>query len=222
VAAKHPDVIALMQSMKTAGRPFEELTPDEARAAYSAGRAALQPPPDPVREIQDLTAPGEGGPIPLRVYRGAGTEAEDRPPCLLYLHGGGWVLGDIASHDGICRRLANVTQACVVAVDYRRAPEHPYPAAVRDAASALTYVAAEARRLRIDPMRLAVGGDSAGGNLAAVLAKNPLGAPFDPEEMLADYENGAPLSELLRMPRWPEGRTPGHIIQEMGLGPLPV
>jgi acetyl esterase len=169
--AMHPDVVTLVRGIRESGRPpFEALAPDEARAAYSAGRAALQPPPDAVAELRDLAAPGEGGPIPLRLYRGAGTAADVMLPCLLYLHGGGWVLGDLASHDGLCRRLANAAGGCVIAVDYRRAPEHPFPAAIRDAAAALAYVAAEAERLRIDSARLAVGGDSAGGNLAAVLA----------------------------------------------------
>jgi acetyl esterase len=169
--AMHPDVVTLVRAIRESGRPpFEALAPEEARAAYTAGRVALQPPPDAVAELRDLAAPGEGGPIPLRLYRGAGTAADVMLPCLLYLHGGGWVLGDLASHDGLCRRLANAAGGCVIAVDYRRAPEHPFPAAIRDAAAALAYVAAEAERLRIDPARLAVGGDSAGGNLAAVLA----------------------------------------------------
>ncbi|ACL58343.1 alpha/beta hydrolase [Methylobacterium nodulans] len=171
MAAMHPDVVALVRAIREAGRPpFEALAPEEARAAYSAGRAALQPPPDPVAELRDLAAPGEAGPVQLRLYRGIGTESDAALPCLLYLHGGGWVLGDLDSHDGICRRLANAARACVIAVDYRRAPEHPFPAAIRDAAAALAHVAAEAEVLRIDPARLAVGGDSAGGNLAAVLA----------------------------------------------------
>lgn len=167
----HPDVVALVGAIRASGRPpFEALAPEEARAAYTAGRAALQPPPPEVAELRDLTAPGEAGPIRFRLYRGAGTAADAVLPCLLYLHGGGWILGDLASHDGICRRLASAMQACVIAVDYRRAPEHPYPAALRDAAATLAYVADEAGRLRIDPRRLAIGGDSAGANLAAVLA----------------------------------------------------
>ncbi|WP_298959796.1 alpha/beta hydrolase [uncultured Methylobacterium sp.] len=169
--AMHPDVVALVRAIRESGRPpFEALTPDAAREAYSAGRAALQPPPDPVAEVRDLAAPGEAGPVPLRLYRGAGTDPAAVLPCLLYLHGGGWMLGSLDSHDGICRRLANGAGACVIAVDYRLAPEHPFPAALRDAAAALAFVAAEAGALRVDPARLAVGGDSAGGNLAAVLA----------------------------------------------------
>jgi acetyl esterase len=108
--------------------------------------------------------------VPLRLYRGEGTAPGTPLPCLLYLHGGGWVLGNIESHDWVCRRLANLTRACVIAVDYRLAPEHPFPAAVEDAAAALAFVVERAEGLGVDPARLAVGGDSAGGNLAAVLA----------------------------------------------------
>jgi acetyl esterase len=169
--ALHPDVQTLLRSIRETGRPpFEALSPDAAREAYSASRAALQPPLDEVALVRDLAAPGEAGPIPLRLYRGRGTTASECLPCLLYLHGGGWMLGDLASHDWVCRRLANAAQACVVSVDYRLAPEHPFPAAVQDASAALAFVAREAEALGIDPARLAVGGDSAGGNLAAVLA----------------------------------------------------
>jgi acetyl esterase len=91
-------------------------------------------------------------------------------PCLLFLHGGGWVLGSLETHDWVCRRLAKESGGCVLSADYRLAPEHPYPAAVEDALAALRWLAAEARALGIDATRIALGGDSAGGNLAAVLA----------------------------------------------------
>ncbi|QRE72520.1 alpha/beta hydrolase [Methylobacterium aquaticum] len=169
--ALHPDVQALLAMLRAANaQPLEALPPEAARRGYLAGRRALQPPPDPVAEIRDLAAPSPTGPVPLRLYRGEGTEPGTPLPCLLYLHGGGWVLGNIDSHDWICRRLANLTRACVVSVDYRLAPEHPFPAAVEDAGVALAFVAERAEGLGIDPGRLAVGGDSAGGNLAAVLA----------------------------------------------------
>jgi acetyl esterase len=169
--ALHPDVQALLAMLRAANaQPLEALPPEAARRSYSAGRRALQPPPDPVAQVRDLAAPSPAGPVPLRLYRGEGTAPDVALPCLLYLHGGGWVLGNIESHDWICRRLANLAQACVIAVDYRLAPEHPFPAAVEDAAAALTFVAERAEGLGVDPARLAVGGDSAGGNLAAVLA----------------------------------------------------
>lgn len=169
--ALHPDVQALLAMLRAANaQPLEALPPEAARRGYLAGRRALQPPPDPVAEIRDLAAPSPAGPVPLRLYRGEGTAPGTPLPCLLYLHGGGWVLGSIESHDWICRRLANLMRACVISVDYRLVPEHPFPAAVEDAAMALAFVAEQAEGLGIDPTRLAVGGDSAGGNLAAVLA----------------------------------------------------
>ncbi len=158
-----------MAMVREAGRPpFETMTPAEARVAYAAGRAAVQPPPAPVASVRDLEAPGLAGPVPLRLFRGV--EGDAPLPCLLFLHGGGWVVGDLDSHDGVCRRLAGLAGCAVLAVHYRLAPEHPFPAAVEDAAAALRFLAAEAATLGVDGDRLAVGGDSAGGNLAAVLA----------------------------------------------------
>ena len=166
----HPDAVRLMELVRATGRPaFETMGPAEARAAYSAGRKALQLPPEPVAEARDVSIDGPGGPLALRLYRGAGAPDEVLP-ALLYLHGGGWVLGDLNSHDGLCRRLANLARCRVVAVDYRLAPEHRFPAALDDALAAFDWMAANADTLGIDPARIAVGGESAGGNLAAVLA----------------------------------------------------
>ena len=169
--ALHPDAEKLLQLIRATGRPpFETLPVAEAREAYAASRAALQPSPDEVAEVRDLSIPGPGGPLALRLYRGAGTSDTAALPALLFLHGGGWVLGDLDSHDGVCRRLANLAACRVVAAHYRLAPEHRFPTAVDDAAAVLSWMAANAAALGIDPARLAVGGDSAGGNLAAVLA----------------------------------------------------
>jgi acetyl esterase len=162
------EVLALIREL---GRPpIHDLTPPEAREATAKSRAVLQPEPPEVAEVEDLDCPGPAGRIRLRRYRGAGTEAGAALPCLFYMHGGGWVIGDLDSHDQVCRALANFAGCCVVAVDYRLAPEHRFPAAVEDSAAAFRFVAENAARLRIDPARLAVGGDSAGGNLAAVLS----------------------------------------------------
>lgn len=169
--ALHPDAQALLHLIRETGRPpLEQLAPAEARRAYSAGRAVLQASPEPVAHSEDLAMPGPSGAIRLRLYRGMGTHPDAKLPCLLYLHGGGWVLGDLNSHDGVCRILANAASCSVIAVDYRLAPEHQFPAALDDAAAALTWVAAHHDDLTIDPARIAVGGDSAGGNLAAGLA----------------------------------------------------
>jgi acetyl esterase len=167
----HPDAARVCEMIVAANRPaYETLSPAEARAAYLASRRALQPDPDPVATIAELEAPGPAGPIPLRLYRGLGTDEGQPQPALVYFHGGGWVVGDLDSHDQACRALANAARAIVVAVDYRLAPEHKFPAAVDDAIAATRCVGANAQSLGIDAGRLAVGGDSAGGNLAAVVA----------------------------------------------------
>lgn len=166
-----PGAQRVLGLLKELGRPpIHTLTPAEARAASAKSRAVLAPEPPEVAEVEDLSCPGSAGPIPLRRYRAAGTAADELLPCLVFFHGGGWVIGDLDSHDQPCRTLANAARCCVIAVDYRMAPEHRYPAAVEDSAAALRWVAANAAALRIDATRLAVGGDSAGGNLAAVLA----------------------------------------------------
>ena len=166
-----PDAQLVLDMMRAAGRPpFEQLSPAEAREAYSNSRKILQPEPEAVAEARDATAPGPHGDIPVRLYRPQGTAAADVLPALIYYHGGGWLLGDLESHDGVCRRFANAARCRVVSVDYRMAPEHKFPAAVDDCAAATHWAIAQAAELGIDPARIAVGGDSAGGNLAAVMA----------------------------------------------------
>lgn len=123
--------------------------------------------PEPVARVEDRRIPGPGGEIPVRVYW---RDAEAPHPVVAYFHGGGWVVGDLESHDGVCRSLANHSGSCIVSVDYRLAPEHRYPAAAEDAYAATMWLAANASELGGDPSRLAVAGDSAGGNLAAVVA----------------------------------------------------
>ncbi|MBO0741398.1 MAG: alpha/beta hydrolase [Hyphomicrobiaceae bacterium] len=169
----NPDARKVCDLIIASGRPpIETLTPPEARQAYLASRAVLQPEPEAVAEVATLAAQGPAGPIPLRLYRGQGCTSGRLQPALIYLHGGGWVIGDLESHDQVCRALANAASCIVVAVDYRLAPEHKFPAAAEDAIAALQWIASNAARLGVDAARLAVGGDSAGGNLAAVAAIN--------------------------------------------------
>jgi len=170
-ATLDPDAQRVLDLIREAGRPpYETLTPPEAREFYRAGRRILQPEPPKVAEARNLRAPGPQGEIPLRLYRGIGTERGAILPALVYFHGGGWVIGDLDTHDGVCRVLANAAGCAVISVDYRLAPEHKFPAAVDDAVAATEWIAAHAGTLGIDANRLAVGGDSAGGNLAAVVA----------------------------------------------------
>jgi acetyl esterase len=181
-----PDARRLMDLIALAGRPrYQDLPPTEARAAMLAGRAVLQPPPVDVGESRDLAIPGPGGDFPARLYRGARAPAEGAPG-LVYFHGGGWVIGDLDTHDGVCRALAEGADHCVIAVDYRLAPEHRFPAAAEDAVAAWRWVAAQAAALGLDPARIAVGGDSAGGNLAAVvcLAARESGLPMPAGQVL--------------------------------------
>jgi len=171
------DAQTLLDMVRAANRPaFETVGAAEARLLYMAGRRVLAPEPMPVAEMRDLTLPGPGGPIPLRLYR---SSADAVLPVLVFFHGGGWVVGDIETHDTVCRHLANRAECAVVSVDYRLAPEHKFPAAVEDSFAATLWIADNAAALGVDPARLAVGGDSAGGNLAAAvsLIARDAGAP---------------------------------------------
>ena len=166
-----PDTQQVLDLVKQTGRPpFEQVSYQEARALYQRSSALLQPEASPVAETRELAAPGPAGAVPLRFYRGADTQGAAVLPALIFFHGGGWVIGDLQTHDFICRRLANAARCIVIAVDYRLAPEHKFPAGVEDCAAATVWIAAQAASLGIDAARLAVGGDSAGGNLAAVMA----------------------------------------------------
>ena len=166
-----PDTRQLLALARQAGYPpFQALSPENARSAYAAGWASMQTDGGEVASVTDQAIKGPGGVLNLRIYRGAGTQTNEALPCMLFLHGGGWVIGNLESHDRLCRRLANVAQICVVALDYRLAPEHPFPAALEDSACAWRWLCANTEELNIHANAFAVGGDSAGGNLAAALA----------------------------------------------------
>jgi acetyl esterase len=119
--------------------------------------------------VLEMSAPGADGPVPLRLYRSAGAPASGAP-VLVYFHGGGWTMGDLDTHDTLCRSLANDAACVVVSVDYRMGPEQRFPAAVHDCLAATRWLHGQAGALGLDAKRLAIGGDSAGGNLAAVVA----------------------------------------------------
>ncbi len=159
---------ALLAMLEEAGGPdISEQTPDEARAAIGGFAAMQVGAPEPAR-VENRTVPGPAGEIPVRVYAAEG----DNLPVVMYFHGGGWVLGDIESHDGTCKQLlAELGQAAVVSVDYRLAPEHKYPAAADDCYAAAAWVAEHGAEIGVDGSRLAVCGDSAGGNLSAVVSQ---------------------------------------------------
>ncbi|GHO43458.1 alpha/beta hydrolase [Ktedonospora formicarum] len=160
-----PQVAAYLASLPTEDSPtlpIEELRRQNRLAGLVSGGE-----PIPLAQVHDRVIAGPGVDIPIRIYRPTADEAT--LPALLYFHGGGWVLGTIDTHDNVCRALAKHTPCVVISVDYRLAPEHKYPAAIEDAEAALLWTIEHAGELHIDALRLAVGGDSAGGNVAAAL-----------------------------------------------------
>jgi acetyl esterase len=169
--ALDPQARAVIDLVLKSGRPaYHQLSPKDARQLFRETRPASTPTPPEIGMVRDLTATGSLGPIPLRLYRPAGVPVSTPLAALVFFHGGGWVIGDLETHDVLCRQLTAESGASVVSVDYRLAPEHKFPAAADDAWAATRWVAAHAGELGIDASRLAVGGDSAGGNLAAVVA----------------------------------------------------
>jgi acetyl esterase len=169
--ALDPQVRHVLELALKAGRPpYHQLTPKEARQMFRETRPASTPAPPAIGLVKDLVAEGPLGPIPLRLYRPKDVAPTTALPVLAYFHGGGWVIGDLDTHDVLCRQLTAEAGVSVVSVDYRLAPEHRFPAAVDDAWAATRWIAAHAAELAVDAGRLAVGGDSAGGNLATVVA----------------------------------------------------
>jgi acetyl esterase len=161
-----PTVAAMLESMAAADAPaLSEMTPVAAREMYRTMQAAL-PGPE-IADVIDRSIPGPGGDIPVRIY--ANTPGTNRP-CLIFFHGGGWVIGDLDTHDSVCRELAIEADCVVIAVDYRLAPEHPYPAAIDDCYAAFVWAHDNAAELGVDTAHIAAGGDSAGGNLTACVA----------------------------------------------------
>lgn len=162
--ALDPQAKMILDLMADSGFTFDGMTPEELRE-----RMAMTAMPSPIElaSIVDRTIPGPAGAIPVRIYRPSN---EDGLPVTVFFHGGGWVIGDLESHDHCCRTIASKAECVVIAVDYRLAPEAKFPAAIDDAWAATEWVATHGDELNVDVSRLAVAGDSAGGNLAAVVA----------------------------------------------------
>jgi acetyl esterase len=171
MSALDPQAQAVIDLVVKSGRPaYHTLSPKDARQLFRETRPASTPVPPEIGSVRNVVTDGGPAAIPLRVYRPAGVADSTRLPAYVYFHGGGWVIGDLETHDVLCRQLTAASGASVISVDYRLAPEHKFPAAADDAWAATRWVVAHAGELGLDAGRLAVGGDSAGGNLAAVVA----------------------------------------------------
>jgi acetyl esterase len=162
-----PEIRSLLEAMAAqGGPPMETLSAADARQA-AHGLDALAGEPEAVASVEDRKIPGRGGEIPVRIYV---PEGKGPFPGVVFLHGGGWVIGDLDTHDKICRVISRGAGAVVVSVDYRRAPEHRFPAALEDGFDATCWAADHAAALGIDPRKLVIAGDSAGANMVAVIA----------------------------------------------------
>ncbi len=187
-----PQVQLLLRLMALAGLPrVETLSPADARAVFRSSAGELAPESGELPRVFDRPLPGPGGDVPVRIY--VPRSGKSPHPVLVYFHGGGWTIGDLDTHDPVARALADRAECIVVSVDYRMGPEHRFPAALDDALAAFAWVAAHAAEFGGDVSRLAVGGDSAGGNLAAVVAQQTLaGAARCPDFQLLVY----PVTDL--------------------------
>jgi acetyl esterase len=169
--ALDPESQRLIDLMAAANRPaWNTLSPQAARDLYLSLRPAAQGPRPAEAKVVDRTIAGPAGDLAVRIYRPASAPADAKLPCLVYAHGGGWVFGNLDSHDVLCAQLALEAGIAVFAVDYRLAPEARFPGAFDDMVAGLKWVAANGPSVGIDPAKLAIGGDSAGGNLAAAVS----------------------------------------------------
>lgn len=163
-----PQAQALMQLMVERGvPPVNTLSPVEARESYRSRRSFTQPDAPEVFKVEDQVMAYNGVKVPVRIYHPHAAQTQKILPGLVYVHGGGWTIGDLDTHDVLCRSLCLQADVVVVSVDYRMGPEHKFPAAYDDTVAAFHWTVANADKLGIDPTRIAIGGDSAGGNLSA-------------------------------------------------------
>lgn len=163
-----PQCRALIEAAAAAGTPFDGTDHIAVRTAYAATTANYRHATGELESVVDTMFPGPTGNVAVRIYRPQ-NEHPGAQPCLIFYHGGGWAVGDLDTHDHMCRHLAHGSGAIVIAVDYRLAPEHKFPAALEDCLAAVHWVVNSAEELAIDPARIAIGGDSAGGNLSAAV-----------------------------------------------------
>ena len=165
-----PQCAAIIEAAAAAGgAPFDQQDPVAARLAYNAGSAAFRHSTEPLESVTDRSFSAPGGAVPVRIYRSK-PEHGVALPVVVFYHGGGWTIGDLDSHDHMCRHLAVGAHACVVSVDYRLSPEHKFPAAYEDCIATVQWIVDNADELGVDSKRIALAGDSAGGNLAATTA----------------------------------------------------
>jgi len=183
-----PQAQALMQLMIEKGvPPVNTLTPLEARASYRSRRSFTQPDAPEVHQVENKMVVHMGMNLPVRVYHPQSAKLNHALPALVYLHGGGWTIGDLDTHDVLCRSLCLQAEVVVVSVDYRLGPEHPFPAAYEDTLAAFHWTVENANELGIDASRIAIGGDSAGGNLSAAACLGLRGQVVQPAFQLLIY-----------------------------------
>ena len=182
----HPEALTIINDIRSAEEsgdriPLYNMDHIEARNAYLAMRGSLSPPAPEVYNVIDIKIPVEGGNIKARYYRGINNPHNNILPITIFFHGGGWVIGDLETHDVVCRQLSNEGNFDVIAIDYRMGPEYRFPTAINDSIAAITWVKNNTSNLPIDINKIAVCGDSAGGNIATVCCINTkinLGTPI--------------------------------------------
>ncbi|MFT3758020.1 alpha/beta hydrolase [Thauera sp.] len=202
-----PEARSLLDMAYRVGAPkFHELSPAQARHSFQKLQFAFRPEAPAVASTTEVPmARADGSALLSRLYRPLSSSPQDVLPLLIYFHGGGWCVGDVASYDVLCRQLANASGCAVLSVEYRLAPEHPFPAALDDAALAFDWAVQQADLLGIDAGRIALGGDSAGGNLSIVTALSRRDAEVGPRFLLLIYPSTEILSERPSRQNYGEG-----------------